>query len=357
MDQIERRPTRTVRIGSQTIGGNHPILIQSMTNTLTRDIRATLGQIHQLEEEGCEIIRVAVPTAEDAVALSLIKKEISIPLIADIHFDHHLAILAIENGADKIRINPGNIGSRDKVDRVIETARDHGVSIRIGVNSGSLEKDLLERYGHPTAEAMVESVLRWVDYFESRNFNQIVLAVKSSQVVSNFRAYRILSSRTDYPLHIGVTESGIESEGMIKSAAGLGSLLMNGIGDTIRISLTGDPLPEVQTAKLLLQSLGLRYFQPEIISCPTCGRCRIKLEELVQQVRHRIRHIRRPMVIAIMGCAVNGPGEAREADLGIAGGREDGLIFQKGKIIARLQYDQLADELVAMIEKLDREPS
>lgn len=355
MEPIERHLTRPIRIGYREIGGTHPILIQSMTNTPTRNIRSTLQQIHRLVEEGCEIIRVAVPTPEDASAIRQIKKEISIPLVADIHFDYQLAIHSIRNGADKIRINPGNIGSRDKVDQVIEAAREQDISIRIGVNSGSLEKDLLEKYGHPTPLAMVESVLRWVDYFESRKFHNLVLAVKSSHIVTNYRAYRLLSAKTDYPLHIGVTEAGLEAEGLIKSSAGLGSLLMEGIGDTIRISLTGDPLQEIQAAKLLLQSMGLRYFQPEIISCPTCGRCQIKLEKLVQQVKDRIKHIKQPMVIAIMGCVVNGPGEAREADLGIAGGKEDGLIFQKGKIVARLQYDQLADELIKMIEKFSGE--
>lgn len=350
-----RDHTKEIFIGDNKIGGGNPILIQSMCNTRTEDIAATTEQILRLESAGCDIIRVAVPSMEAAEALKEIKKQIHIPLVADIHFDYKLAIAAIENGADKIRINPGNIGSPDRVQAVVDKARQHGIPIRVGVNSGSLEKELVERYGGVTAEALVESACRQVELIESMGYDNLVISIKSSDVMMCVRAHELMAERTIYPLHVGITEAGTLSSGNIKSSVGLGIILHQGIGDTIRVSLTGDPVEEVKSAKMILKTLGLRKGGIEVVSCPTCGRTKIDLISLANQVETMVTEFEDLDVkVAVMGCVVNGPGEAREADIGIAGGIGEGLLIKHGQVIRKIPeaelLQSLRDELAMMRE-------
>lgn len=345
MRSEHRRKTRIVHIGNRVIGGGNPILIQSMTNTRTEDVRATVEQIHRLEKAGCEIIRCTVPTMEAASAIGEIKKQISIPLVADIHFDYKMAIAAMENGADKIRINPGNIGERDKVAAVITAAKERNIPIRIGVNSGSLEKELVEKYGGVTAEGIVESALDKVKMIEDLGYDNLVISIKSSDVMMCIKAHEILAGKTNYPLHVGITESGTILSGNIKSGVGLGIILYQGIGDTIRVSLTGDPAEEIKSAKLILRTLGLRKGGIEVVSCPTCGRTKIDLIRLANQVEQMVADIPLDIKVAVMGCAVNGPGEAKEADIGIAGGIGEGLLIKKGEIIRKVPEEQLLSAL------------
>ena len=344
---MERKQTREIKIGNVKIGNNNQIAIQSMCNTKTEDAEATIKQILRLEAAGCDIIRCAVPHMEAAKAFSKIKKGIHIPLVADIHFDHKLAIAAIENGADKVRINPGNIGSEEKVKEVVAAAKAYGIPLRVGVNGGSLEKDLLEKYGHVTAEALVESALKQVDALEKYNFENIVISIKSSDVMLSIKAHELISKKVDYPLHVGITETGLLSEGSIKSAVGIGVILYEGIGDTIRVSLTDDPIHEVETAKAILKNLGLRKGGINLVSCPTCGRTNIDLIGLAGKVQELIKTYPatdKDIKVAVMGCVVNGPGEAREADLGVAGGKGEGLIFKKGEIIKKVPEENLLSE-------------
>jgi len=348
---FSRKNTKTVDIGGVKIGGDSPVAIQSMCNTDTRNVSETVTQIKELEKKGCEIIRVAVPDMEAASALKEIKKQINIPLVADIHFDHKLALASMENGADKIRINPGNIGSEEKVKAVVSMAKDMNIPIRIGVNAGSLEKELLEKYG-VSEESLVQSALKEVSILEKLNFENIVISVKTSNVPMTVRAYSMLSDMTDYPLHIGVTESGTPYNGVIKSSVGIGTLLMMGIGDTIRVSLTGDPLEEIRAAKSILKAAGIRNFGAELISCPTCGRTQIDLISLAEKVEKEIEDIDKPIKVAVMGCVVNGPGEAREADIGICGGKGEGLIIKKGEIIKKLPEKELLNALMEEIREL-----
>ncbi len=341
-----RDHTREIKIGNRIIGGGNPILIQSMCNTKTADTQATIAQILRLEQAGCEIIRVAVPTMEDAVAIEEIKKNIHIPLVADIHFDYRLAIAAIENGADKIRINPGNIGARERVQAVVDKAKEYNIPIRIGVNSGSLEKPLIEKYGGVTAEGIVESALDKVHMVEEMGYENLVISIKSSDVMMCVKAHELIAEQTDYPLHVGITEAGTLASGNIKSSVGLGIILSQGIGDTIRVSLTGDPLEEIKSAKLILRTLGLRKGGIEVVSCPTCGRTRIDLIGLANRVETMVTEFDDLDVkVAVMGCVVNGPGEAREADLGIAGGVGEGLLMKKGEIIRKLPEGELLEAL------------
>lgn len=349
---MERRKTTQVQIGNVKIGGDNPIAIQSMCNTDTRNVEATVNQIKLLEEAGCEIIRVAVPDMVAAEAIKDIVRQINIPLVADIHFDYRLALKAIENGVDKLRINPGNIGSEDRIKAVVEAAKKRKIPIRIGVNSGSLEKDILEKYGSVTAEGLVESALRHVKILEGLDFNDIVISIKASNVPFSIDTYTMLSQKVNYPLHLGITESGTVWTGSVKSAVGIGAILSRGIGDTIRVSLTGDPVEEVITAKEILKSLGLRRFGVEFVSCPTCGRTEIDLIGLANKVEKACKNINKEIKVAVMGCAVNGPGEAREADIGIAGGKGYGLIFKKGEILRKLPEEQLLSALMEEIEKL-----
>jgi len=348
-----RRNTRQIKVGNVIIGGDAPVSVQSMTSTDTSDVASTVGQIKKLEDAGCEIVRVAVPDEDAANALGKIKKSIGIPLIADIHFHHKLALMALEQGVDGLRLNPGNIGSKDRVREVAKGAKSRCVPIRIGVNSGSVEKDLLERFGGPSPEALVESALRHVRILEDENFNDIKISVKASGVKNMVAAYRLLSTRVDYPLHLGVTEAGTILTGAIKSALGIGTLLQEGIGDTIRVSLTADPVYEIKAAYEILASLGLRK-RPfvEIVSCPTCGRLQIDLEGLVARLEKRLEKVREPLKVAVLGCIVNGPGEAREADIGIAGGNGKGMIIRKGEIIRTCREDELEDELMKEIESM-----
>lgn len=351
--------TREVKIGDRVIGGGNPILIQSMTNTKTEDVEATVRQINRLAAAGCDIIRCAVPTMEAAEALGEIRKRISIPLVADIHFDYRLAIASIEHGADKIRINPGNIGSEDKIRAVIDAAAERNIPIRVGVNSGSLEKDLLEKYGGVTAEGLVESALGKVHLIESFGYDNLVVSIKSSDVMMCVKAHELIADQTDHPLHVGITEAGTVASGNIRSAIGIGLILSKGIGDTIRVSLTGDPIEEVRSAKLILKTLGLRKGGIEVISCPTCGRTQIDLIGLANQVEEMVADIPLDLKVAVMGCAVNGPGEAKEADIGIAGGDGEGLLIKRGKVIRKLPEDELLpalrDELLHWEENEKRE--
>lgn len=342
--------TRVVRIGERVIGGGNPILIQSMTNTRTEDVKATVEQIHRLEKAGCEIIRCTVPTWEAAKALREIKEQISIPLVADIHFDYKMAIAAIENGADKIRINPGNIGGKDKVAAVVAAAKERNIPIRVGVNSGSLEKELVEKYHGVTAQGLVESALDKVGMIEELGYENMVISIKSSDVMMCVKAHEILAKKTDYPLHVGITEAGTLFSGNIKSAIGLGLILHQGIGDTIRVSLTGDPVEEIKSAKLILRTLGLRKGGIEVVSCPTCGRTKIDLIGLAGKVEAMVADFPLDIKVAVMGCAVNGPGEAREADIGIAGGIGEGLLIKKGEIIRKVPEDEL---LAVLKEELE----
>ncbi|MCI9147143.1 MAG: flavodoxin-dependent (E)-4-hydroxy-3-methylbut-2-enyl-diphosphate synthase [Hungatella sp.] len=353
-----REETRTVQIGDRTIGGGSPILIQSMCNTKTEDAGATVAQILELERAGCEIIRVAVPTMEAAKSLGEIKRQIHIPLVADIHFDYRLAIAAIENGADKIRINPGNIGSADRVRAVVEKAKERQIPIRVGVNSGSLEKELIEKYGGVTARGIVESALDKVHLIEDMGYDNLVISLKSSDVLMCVEAHRLIAGRTIYPLHVGITEAGTVTAGNIKSAIGLGLILNQGIGDTIRVSLTGAPVEEVKSAKLILKTLGLRKGGVTVVSCPTCGRTRIDLIGLAHKVETMAAQFDDLDVkVAVMGCVVNGPGEAKEADLGIAGGIGEGLLIRKGEIVRKLPEESLLPALREELLKLREEMS
>jgi (E)-4-hydroxy-3-methylbut-2-enyl-diphosphate synthase len=350
-----RRKTRQIAVGKIRVGGSAPVSVQSMTNTRTEDVASTVDQIRRLEAAGCEIVRVAVPNAEAAEAIARIKERISIPLIADIHFDHRLAIGAMRSGIDGLRINPGNIGGEKKIREVIDCARDHGVSIRIGVNSGSLEKDLLKKYDGATADGMVESALRHIDLFTSLDFHEIKVSLKASDVARTVDAYRQLSLKTDVPLHVGVTEAGGLYPGIVKSAIGIGMLLSEGIGDTIRVSLTRDPVEEIRVGYEILKAVGLRHHGPDIISCPTCGRCNIDLFGILEEVESALLTRTVPIKIAIMGCVVNGPGEAREADIGIAGGDGIGILFRKGRVIKKVPRDKLVATLLAEIDKIETE--
>ena len=342
---MERTRTKVVKIGNRLIGGGNPILIQSMTNTKTEQVEATVAQIRALEAAGCDIIRCAVPTMEAAEALKEIRKRISIPLVADIHFDYKLALAAIRHGADKIRINPGNIGSRERVRAVTEAAKERNIPIRVGVNSGSLEKELLEKYGGVTAEGLVESALNQAALIEDMGYDNLVISIKASDVMMCARAHELIASRTDHPLHVGITEAGTLYSGNIKSAVGLGIILYQGIGDTIRVSLTGDPLEEVKSAKRILKTLGLRQGGSEVVSCPTCGRTQIDLIGLANQVETMVQEIPLDIKVAVMGCVVNGPGEAREADIGIAGGKGVGLLIKKGEIVRKVPEGELVEAL------------
>ena len=342
---MERHETREVKIGNRIIGGNHPIAIQSMTNTKTEDVAATVAQIHQLTKAGCEIIRCAVPTMEAAKALGEIKKQITIPLVADIHFDYRLAIAAMENGADKIRINPGNIGSADRVKAVVDEAKSRNIPIRVGVNSGSLEKDLVEKYHGVTAEGIVESALDKVKMIEDMGYDNLVISIKSSDVMMCVKAHELIASKTEHPLHVGITEAGTLISGNIKSSIGLGLILSKGIGDTIRVSLTGDPIEEIKSAKLILRTLGLRKGGIEVVSCPTCGRTQINLIQLANQVETMVAEFPLDIKVAVMGCVVNGPGEAKEADLGVAGGIGEGLIIKHGKVFKKVPEEELLPAL------------
>ena len=342
---MERKDTKVVKIGDRIIGGKNPILIQSMTNTKTEDVKATVEQINRLAAAGCDIIRCAVPTMEAAEALTEIKKQIAIPLVADIHFDYRLAIAAMEHGADKIRINPGNIGSKERVQAVVDVAKERNIPIRVGVNSGSLEKDLVEKYHGVTAEGIVESALDKVHLIEDMGYDNLVISIKSSDVMMCVKAHELIAEQTNHPLHVGITEAGTIISGNIKSSIGLGLILNQGIGDTIRVSLTGDPLEEIKSAKLILRTLGLRKGGIEVVSCPTCGRTRINLIELANQVENMIADIPLDIKVAVMGCVVNGPGEAKEADIGIAGGVGEGLIIKHGQIDRKVPENQLLSEL------------
>lgn len=340
-----RDHTRVVHIGDRVIGGGNPILIQSMTNTKTNDITATVAQIQRLAEAGCDIIRCTVPDLEAARAIAQIKREITIPLVADIHFDYKMAIAAMENGADKIRINPGNIGSREKVAEVVKVAKERKIPIRVGVNSGSLEKELVEKYHGVTAEGIVESALDKVHLIEELDYDNMVVSIKSSDVMMCVRAHELLADKTQYPLHVGITEAGTVTSGNIKSAVGLGIILNEGIGDTIRVSLTGDPVEEIKSAKLILRTLGLRKGGIEVVSCPTCGRTNIDLIGLANQVETMVQGYDLDIKVAVMGCAVNGPGEAKEADIGIAGGIGEGLLIKKGEIVRKVPESELLNTL------------
>lgn len=340
-----RDHTKVIRIGDRVIGGGNPILIQSMTNTKTENVNATVAQIRRLEEAGCEIVRCTVPTMEAAEALKEIKKQIHIPVVADIHFDYRMAIAAMKNGADKIRINPGNIGSIERIRAVVDTAKERDIPIRIGVNSGSLEKDILEKYHGVTAEGLVESALDNVKIIEDLGYDNLVVSIKSSDVMMCAKAHELIAEKCPYPLHVGITEAGTLYSGNIKSSVGLGIILSQGIGDTIRVSLTGDPVEEIKTAKLILKTLGLRKGGIEVVSCPTCGRTQIDLIRLANEVETMVAGIPLDIKVAVMGCVVNGPGEAKEADIGIAGGKGEGLLIKKGQIVKKLPEDQLLDVL------------
>lgn len=349
---MERKKTREVTVKNVKIGGNSEVVIQSMTNTDTRNVEETLKQIRTLYNAGCQIIRCAVLDMEAAESLKEITAQSPIPVVADIHFDYRLALKSIENGVSALRINPGNIGSRERVEMVCRAAKEKNIPIRIGVNSGSIEKEILEKYKVPTAEGLVESALKHVKILEDLDFHDIVISIKSSNVPMMIEAYRLMSSKCNYPLHLGVTESGTVFKGTIKSSVGIGTLLAEGIGDTIRVSLTSDPVDEIKVAKEILKSLGLRKGGLEFISCPTCGRTQIDLIGIAEEVEKRLENIKKDIKVAVMGCVVNGPGEAREADIGIAGGKGEGIIFKKGKIIKKVKESELVDELMKEIESL-----
>jgi (E)-4-hydroxy-3-methylbut-2-enyl-diphosphate synthase len=349
-----RKQTRQISIGGVKVGGGAPITVQSMTNTFTHEIGATVEQIHRLEAAGCELVRVAVPDAAAVEAISSIKEQISIPLIADIHFDYRLALGAVRAGADALRINPGNIGGAKKVKAVAKLARERGIAIRIGVNAGSLEKEILKRYGSATPEAMVESALRHIELLESFDFHDIKLSIKASDVARTVEAYRLAASKTDFPLHVGVTEAGTLVSGTVKSALGIGILLADGIGDTFRVSLTRDPVDEVRVGFQILKALKIRQRGPDIVSCPTCGRCEIDLVDVVERVESALITKTTPVQLAIMGCVVNGPGEAREADIGIAGGKGHGVLFKKGKVVRKVPEDRLVETLLEEVEKCEK---
>ena len=347
---MHRDTTRIVQIGDRIIGGGNPILIQSMTNTRTEDVKATVAQILRLEEAGCDVIRCTVPTEEAAKALSEIKKQIHIPLVADIHFDYRMAIAAMENGADKIRINPGNIGGREKLAAVVKVAKERNIPIRVGVNAGSLEKELVDKYRGVTPEGIVESALDKVHMIEQEGYENLVISIKSSNIPICVKAHELLVGQSDYPMHIGITEAGTLYGGNIKSSVGLGILLHEGIGDTMRVSLSGDPVEEIRSAKVILRSLGLYHKGIEVIACPTCGRTRIDLISLASQVEKMVENIPLNLKVAVMGCVVNGPGEAREADIGIAGGDGEGLLIKKGEVVRKVPEDQLLETLRQELE-------
>lgn len=344
--------SKQIKVGAVPVGGGAPIAIQSMCNTKTADAAATVAQIHALEAAGCEIVRVAVPDMAAADTVGAIRRAIGIPLVADIHFDYKLALRCVEQGVDKIRINPGNIGSHDRVRAVADACREHGIPIRIGVNGGSLEKDLLEKYGGVTAEALVESAMGHVHLLQACHFDDICLSVKCSSVPVNMKAYQMLSERTDYPLHLGVTEAGTPGMGIIKSAIGIGGLLCQGVGDTIRVSLTADPVEEIYAAKRILAAAGIRRMGPNLIACPTCGRTGYDMIPIAEEVERRLQGCTKPITVAVMGCVVNGPGEARAADVGVAGGQGEGLVFRRGEILYKVPQERLVDALMEEIEKL-----
>jgi (E)-4-hydroxy-3-methylbut-2-enyl-diphosphate synthase len=352
---ITRNKTRQLSLGRVKIGDDAPVAVQSMCNTDTRDQQATLAQLKRLEEAGCEIVRLAVPDDAAAKSIGAIKKGTSLPLIADVHFDYRLALEAVRQGVDGLRINPGNIGSKDKVSEVVHACRDRGIPIRVGVNAGSLEKHLLEKYGHPTPEAIVESAFGHIGILEELNFTDLKVSLKASDVVTTVAAYRLFAQKSDYPLHIGISEAGTLFSGTIKSSVGLGILLAEGIGDTMRVSLTADPVEEVRVAYEILKSLKIRQRGVNIISCPTCGRTEIDIIGLAQEVEKRLAHVKEPVTVAVMGCVVNGPGEAREADVGIAGGKGIGLLFKHGEILKKFGEKELADVLVKEVENIIRQ--
>ncbi|MBI1911232.1 MAG: flavodoxin-dependent (E)-4-hydroxy-3-methylbut-2-enyl-diphosphate synthase [Deltaproteobacteria bacterium] len=349
---MKRRKTREIKVGTVKVGGNAPVTVQSMTNTKTADVKATLSQIHALEAAGCEIIRVAVPDAEAASAIAEIKKNISIPLIADIHFDYRLALTALEGGVDCLRLNPGNIGSKERIGEVVKASKERGVPIRIGVNAGSLEKDILAKYGHPVAEALVESAMRHIHILEDMDFRDIKVSLKASSVRLTVDSYRLLAEKADYPFHIGITEAGTLFSGTVKSSVGLGMLLAEGLGDTLRVSLTGDPVDEVKVGWEILKSLDLRKRGINIISCPTCGRIKLDSISIAQEIEKKLSHIKESINIAIMGCVVNGPGEAVEADIGIAGGDGVGLLYVGGSVVKKIKEEEIVDALLEEVDKL-----
>ncbi|MBX6394668.1 MAG: flavodoxin-dependent (E)-4-hydroxy-3-methylbut-2-enyl-diphosphate synthase [Alicyclobacillaceae bacterium] len=349
---VRRENTRPVWVRNVQIGGNDRVVIQSMTTTDTRNVQETLDQIRRLQEAGCQIVRLAVPDMRAAEAIAEIRKGTDMPLVADIHFDYRLALVAIRNGIDKVRINPGNIGSEAKVKEVVRAAKERGIPIRIGVNAGSIERPLLEKYGYPCAEAMVESALRHVEILENHDFHDIVISLKSSDVLTAIRAYQMMAERVDYPLHVGITEAGTVFAGSIKSAVGIGAVLAMGIGNTVRVSLTGDPVEEVRVAREILKSLGLASDSPVIVSCPTCGRCEIDLINIANRVEKEIADLKVPLKVAVMGCVVNGPGEAREADIGVAGGKGVGLLFKKGEVVRKVPEEEIVDALLAEIREM-----
>lgn len=353
---IQRKKTCPIHVGNVMVGGTAPITVQSMTNTKTDHVANTVAQIEQLSAVGCDIVRLAVPDMSAALAIKEIKSKVRIPLIADIHFDYRLAIAAIENGIDALRINPGNIADVSQVAMIVTEAKKRSIPIRIGVNAGSLEKSILEKHGgHPTPAGMVESALQHIAILEKLDFRDIKVSLKANDVPMTIKAYQLMSETVDYPLHLGITEAGTIKSGIIKSSVGIGALLAQGIGDTIRVSLTGDPVEEVKAANEILKSLGLREYGPTLISCPTCGRCNINLAEIAEQVEQKLSNVRKPFKVAVMGCIVNGPGEAKEADIGIAGGKGQGLVFRKGEIIKKVSEDQLVTALFTEIDKLIEE--
>lgn len=352
---MERRKTRQIQIGTVKIGGGAPISVQSMTNTKTDDVQASVEQIKRLAAVGCDIVRLAVPDMEAALALKKIKAKVDIPLVADIHFDYRLALAAIENGVDALRLNPGNIGAEDRVSAVVKEAKKNHIPIRIGVNAGSLDKALLAKYGRPTPEAMVESAMQHIAILEKLDFYDTKISLKAHDVPLTIAAYQLMSQRTDYPLHLGITEAGTIKSGIIKSSVGIGALIAQGIGDTFRISLTGDPVEEVKVANQILKSLNLREYGPTLVSCPTCGRCNINLAEIAAKVEEKLSNVKRPISVAVMGCVVNGPGEAKEADVGIAGGKNEGLVFKKGEILRKVPEECLVEELFLEIDQILRE--
>lgn len=351
---MERKNTRQVVVGGVPLGGGAPISVQSMTCTDTRDVKATCEQIRRLQEAGCDIVRLAVVDAEAADAIGEIRKQVQIPLVADIHFDYRLALACIKNGVDKVRINPGNIGDRDRVRQVVQAAKERKIPIRIGINTGSLEKEALEKYGSPCAQAMVESARKHIEILEAEDFYDIVVSLKASDVIKTIEAYRLMADTYQYPLHVGVTEAGTAYAGTIKSAVGIGTLLAEGIGDTIRVSLTADPVQEVVAGQKILKALGLRKEGINLVSCPTCGRCRVNVIDVASQLEQKIEGISSQITVAVMGCAVNGPGEAKEADIGIAGGNGEFLLFKKGEIVGKIPMDGAVDRLVAEIEKISQ---